>query len=79
MSTGPVMRLGLTSFNEVRKQTPVSRDPAANALIQEVGQRIAADAGPDMPNAQWELIVFESKDANAFCLRGGKVGVYMTM
>ena len=70
------MQLGLTSFNELKKQTPVSRDAAANALVQKVGQRIAAVVGPDMPNAQWEFVVFESKEVNAFCLPGGKVGVY---
>jgi len=30
----------------------------------------------NLPNAQWEFIVFESKEANAFCLPGGKIGVY---
>mgnify|MGYP006170523537 CR=1 FL=1 len=29
-----------------------------------------------LTNAQWEFVVFESKEANAFCLPGGKVGVY---
>jgi metalloendopeptidase OMA1, mitochondrial len=69
-------QLGLTSFEKLKKETPVSKDPAANALVQKVGQRIAKVAGPDMPNAQWEFVVFESKEANAFCLPGGKVGVY---
>ena len=76
MSPGQEMQLGLTSFTELKKQTPVSRDAAANALLQKVGQRIAAVAGPDMPNAQWEFVLFESKEVNAFCLPGGKVGVY---
>ena len=70
------MTLGLTSFNEMKKGTPISNDAAANALVQKVGKRIAAIAGPDMPNAQWEFVVFASKEANAFCLPGGKVGVY---
>ena len=59
------MTLGLTSFNEMKKGTPISNDAAANALVQKVGKRIAAIAGP-----------FASKEANAFCLPGGKVGVY---
>jgi metalloendopeptidase OMA1, mitochondrial len=29
-----------------------------------------------LPNAQWEFVVFDSKEANAFCLPGGKVGIY---
>jgi predicted Zn-dependent protease len=70
------MTLGLTSFNEMKKGTPISNDAAANALVQKVGKRIAAIANPDMPNAQWEFVVFASKEANAFCLPGGKVGVY---
>ena len=69
-------QLGLTSFEEMKKTTPVSKDAAANALVQKVGKRIAAVASPDMPNAQWEFVVFESKEVNAFCLPGGKVGIY---
>jgi len=76
MSASEEMQLGLTSFDKLKKETPVSRDPAANALLQKVGQRIAAVARADMPNAQWEFVVFESKEVNAFCLPGGKVGVY---
>ncbi|HEX7653457.1 MAG TPA: M48 family metallopeptidase [Verrucomicrobiae bacterium] len=70
------MSLGLSSFDDLKKNTPISKDAAANALVQKVGQRIAAVAGKDMPDAQWEFVVFESKEANAFCLPGGKVGVY---
>jgi predicted Zn-dependent protease len=29
-----------------------------------------------MPDAQWEFVVFESREVNAFCLPGGKVGIY---
>src|SRR6059036_1765099 len=68
------MQLGLTGFEQVKKETPINRDPAINALVQKVGQRIAAVA--PLPNAQWEFVVFESQEANAFCLPGGKVGVY---
>ena len=76
MSTGQEEQLGLTSFNQLKQQTPISKDVAANALVQKVGHRIAAVADKDMPGAQWEFVVFESKEANAFCLPGGKVGVY---
>jgi len=76
MSQGQEMQLGLTSFEETKKQNPISKDAAVNNLVQRVGKRIAAVAERDMPNAQWEFVVFESKEANAFCLPGGKVGVY---
>lgn len=71
---GQEIEMGLASFNQMKKETPINRDPKINALVQQVGQRIASVA--TLPNAQWEFVVFESKEANAFCLPGGKVGVY---
>jgi predicted Zn-dependent protease len=76
LTPGEESQLGLASFEQMKKGTPISKDAAANALLQKVGKRIAAIAGSDMPQAQWEFVVFDSKEANAFCLPGGKVGVY---
>lgn len=74
ISSQQEMQLGFSAFQQMKKSTPVSRDPAVNAMVQRVGRRIAAVA--NLPGAQWEFVVFDSKEANAFCLPGGKVGVY---
>lgn len=76
ISADQELQLGFSSFDEVKKGTPISHDPAANAMVTRVAQRIAQVAGKDLPKAQWEFVVFDSKEANAFCLPGGKVGVY---
>jgi predicted Zn-dependent protease len=76
VSAGEEMQLGLTSFEQIKKEETISRDSSANAMVQRVGKRVAAMADKDMPEAQWEFVVFDSKEANAFCLPGGKVGVY---
>src|SRR5438876_7307904 len=76
VSGGQETQLGLSSFGKLKEDTPINHDPALNAMVQRVGKRIAAVASKDLPNAQWEFVVFESKEANAFCLPGGKVGVY---
>src|SRR5882762_1206920 len=76
VSSDQESELGLTSFEQLKSTTPISHDPAANAMVQRVGKRIAAVASNDLPDAQWEFVVFESQEANAFCLPGGKVGVY---
>ncbi|HNU98370.1 MAG: M48 family metallopeptidase [Verrucomicrobia bacterium] len=68
------MQLGLQAFSDMKKETPVSKNAAAMALVEKVGRRIAAVA--DLPGAEWEFVLFESPEANAFCLPGGKVGVY---
>ncbi len=68
-------QLGLTEFQKLKQSTPISTDAALNALAQRVGQRIAAVA--PLPNAKWEFVVFnDNKTVNAFCLPGGKVGIY---
>ncbi len=74
ISQGEEMQLGFGEFDKMKKEVPISHDPQANAAVQRVGRRVAAVA--NLPNAQWEFVVFESKEANAFCLPGGKVGVY---
>jgi predicted Zn-dependent protease len=75
VSSAEEMQLGLSEFDKLKKSTPISHDAAANALVKRVGQRIAAVV--PLPNAQWEFVVFdEPKTANAFCLPGGKVGIF---
>jgi len=74
ISPAQEMQMGLTSFQQMKQDLPVSKSATQNAMLQRVGQRIAAVA--ELPNAQWEFVLFESQEANAFCLPGGKVGVY---
>jgi predicted Zn-dependent protease len=74
LSPDQEMEMGLASFNEMKQNLPVSNDKANNEMLQRVGKRVAAVA--PLKNAQWEFILFESEQANAFCLPGGKVGVY---
>jgi len=70
------MQLGLTAFDQIKKEVPISTDAKAKSLVERVGARIADQAKDRLPEAKWEFVVFESKEANAFCLPGGKVGVY---
>src|SRR5438552_4964243 len=76
VSSGQEVQLGLSSFDQLKTNTPISHDPMITEMVQRVGKRIAGVASKDLPNAQWEFVVFDSKEANAFCLPGGKVGVY---
>jgi len=76
IGVGQEMQLGVSEFQKLKQTTPISRDPAANEMVQRVGRKIAAAAGADLPEAQWEFVVFEDKQPNAFCLPGGKVGVF---
>ena len=71
-SLGEELQLGAQAFTEVKRTEAISRDPAANARVQRVGKRIAAAVGNQLPGAQWEFVVFQSNELNAFALPGGK-------
>jgi predicted Zn-dependent protease len=73
-----VTKMSIAAFDEIKAHTPISKDKARNEQLQRVGDRIQ-HAVPiwDMPDADWEFVVFESPDINAFAMAGGKVGVFM--
>jgi len=66
--------LGAQTYQSLLKDEKVSQDAEANAILQRVGQRLAAVA----PNRgfTYEFTLLESATINAFCLPGGKVAVY---
>jgi predicted Zn-dependent protease len=69
------IQLGLQSEKEILSKQRVSRDPQKNAMVRRVGRRIANVTG--QKNYKWEFFVIDNnKEANAFCLPGGKVFVY---
>ncbi len=73
-SEGSETNMGYQAFGQIKREYKISHDPAINAEVQRIGQRIAAAA--QRPDYRWEFVVFDSKEANAFCLPGGKVGIF---
>ena len=67
-------QMGLSAYQEILGKAKVSTDPAVNEQVTRVGKRIAAAA--DRPDYQWEFKALDDKQVNAFCLPGGKIGVY---
>lgn len=73
-SDADLVPMAAEAWKETKAQTPISKDAKGNARLQAVGQKIASVAAID--NAQWEFVLFDSNEKNAFCLPGGKVGFY---
>ena len=68
-------QLGLTEFEKLKGSSRISQDAEQRAQVESVGKRISAVA--PLANAQWEFVLFDDPNtANAFCLPGGKVGIY---
>lgn len=69
------IRMGVVAYQEVVKRSRTYTDAQTNARVRDVGMRIARASGRN--DYQWEFTVFDEPEAiNAFCLPGGKVGVY---
>jgi Zn-dependent protease with chaperone function len=67
------LALGKAAYDETLKDEKLSANPQYVAMVNRVGQRIAAATGE---NYDWEFRVIASDTQNAFCLPGGKVAVY---
>ncbi|OOE65601.1 Zn-dependent protease [Salinivibrio sp. PR6] len=68
--------LGQRSFEEMKKSQPISDDKAINAYVQCVTAAILKVVPPQSNFSEWEVVVFDSDQVNAFALPGGKIGVY---
>ena len=69
------MKLGFSEFEKLKQQTPISRNKELTEMVNRVGRRIARVA--KLPGERWEFVLFdEPRTVNAFCLPGGKVGIY---
>jgi predicted Zn-dependent protease len=67
--------LGARAFQEVVAESRVVSRTDLVAPVEEVGRRIARVA--ERPDYRWRFAVLDDpKEANAFALPGGKVGVY---
>lgn len=79
VSVSQETEMGAASFQQMKAEGKVSTNPVYVDRAQNIGKRIAKAVGDDLPSAEWEFVVFESPDLNAFALPGGKVGIYSGM
>jgi len=68
--------MGVTSFENMKKEIPISSDKATNDFVLCVADAITANVPKSAHQGEWEVVVFDSEQVNAFALPGGKIGVY---
>ena len=74
-SPGQMDNLGAQSFEELKKQTPQSKDPALTRYVHCIAGAVTATLGAGQSSG-WEVLVFADDTANAFALPGKKIGVH---
>ncbi|WP_322804625.1 M48 family metallopeptidase [Vibrio alfacsensis] len=75
-SDSEMSSLGAKSFEQMKKEIPISKNKKTNAYVQCVAKHITDTIPPQPGFTKWEVVVFDSDQVNAFALPGGKIGVY---
>ena len=68
-------QMGAQLSQEVARQVRFNNDPAVNAYIRNMGQRIVAQAAPPFNQLPWQFHVVQDDAINAFAIPGGHVYV----
>ena len=63
----------LKAYQEVRQKSKISTNAEWTAMLNRVAPRIAKASGE---NFNWEWMLIESPEVNAWCMPGGKMAVY---
>ncbi|WP_156378360.1 MULTISPECIES: M48 family metallopeptidase [unclassified Phenylobacterium] len=62
------------AWADMRAQTPAADDPELQARLARVGGKIVQASG--RPDLDWEFVVFDRPEINAFVLPNGKIGAF---
>lgn len=85
ISNAQMISLAQTEYAEVLKKSKVVTNSKASVTVTNIGKRIVeavnkyyASQGMQslLKDYKWEYTLIESKEANAWCLPGGKIAVY---
>ncbi len=68
--------LGAQSFAQMKQEQKISKDKRTNAYVQCVANAVTQYVPAQAGFKDWEVVVFDSEQVNAFALPGGKIGVY---
>jgi predicted Zn-dependent protease len=66
-------------LQEATRKKTLNPDPAMLERVQVIAKRLIAQTSvfrEDASRWQWEINVFQSDQVNAFCMAGGKIGIY---
>ena len=66
--------LGAEAWRDALARWPSVSDSGIQRRLANIGERVAAVS--NIQNQNWEFVVFDSPEVNAFVLPGGKVGFF---
>lgn len=75
-SSADMSKLGAQSFEEMKKSEKIVTDKRINNYVGCIANAITAQVPGEYGQTNWEVVVFDSDQINAFALPGGHIGVY---
>lgn len=66
--------MGDDAWAEMRAKIPETKDQGIKNFVTEIAKQVASASS--LANKKWDVVVFESKQVNAFALPGGHIGIY---
>src|SRR5690349_5587721 len=79
VSDSQMSQMGLSAFNDMRKQGKFVDAPRERAYATCVSNALIAVLPPPWNTQQWEVQIIGDDTANAFALPGGRIGVNQGM
>lgn len=76
MSDSKLAQMGAESFEQMKEEIPATDNIKLTQFVQCVADEITLNVSKSAHSGEWEVVVFESDQINAFALPGGKIGVY---
>ena len=71
-----INQMGVESFTSMKEEIAISSDTQKRKHVQCVADDIIAVLPDEYRNQEWEVVVFDDEQVNAFALPGYKIGVY---
>jgi predicted Zn-dependent protease len=68
--------MGVQAFSSMKENIKMSNKPVQNDYVQCIADSITKYVPKAVFDGEWEVVVFDAPQVNAFALPGGKIGVY---
>lgn len=75
-SSNQMNQMGAQAFDSMKSEQKITTQAVQSDYVQCVADAMTPLVSKDVFAGEWELVVFDDPQVNAFALPGGKIGVY---
>ena len=76
VSEKEVLRQARVEWLQMKRHVPLESDPRVQRYVECIANNIIAELPPEHANIDWEIVVFDEDQVNAFADPNGKIGVF---